>query len=194
LYKISGNFVKCGKLYSEIASIYEQENQNTKAAENYFYAYQYFELDGKRMSDSVKCLCKYADLNVQSDKMDLNNLLETYDKIIDYYQSEKLGKYQLKYYIMMSLITIMAMRLENDSIKNKYEHYMLMDYSFASSSHGILINGIIQAIENNDVELFETSCYNYDRVKPLEPYMITLLTIVKKQISNGDSDGEIDLC
>ncbi len=195
IHKIVGNFDRCAKLQMEIANIYELDDQLTKSIESYLQAHQFFELDGKSRSSSIHCLCKYVDLYIKIGQIDFNNLVNIYSKIIDYYQSEKLGKYQLKQYIMMILITIMCITTQTiESIKTEYEQFVSLDYSFSTSSQGILINGLIGSIANNDVELFETSCYNYDRVKPLDPSMVSLLTIVKKRISTDEPDDEVDIC
>ncbi len=204
LYVESGNFDRAGKLAREIASVYEQEHELEKAIEHYTKAKNFFELSGKSKSDSVGCLCKLAELELQKPNCNWQNLREIYDQIIDYYQSMNLGKFQIKQYITMVLLTIMVYS-PIEKINNEYVHYCSIDYTFSSSSNGKFITGLIEAITNNDAELFATKCFEYDRVKTLDNQMVTILTAIKKQIINDDStnvsaefvpgiDDEIDLC
>lgn len=203
LYKISGQFERCGKLYLQIAEIYEYNNQIELALENYNHAHQFFELSEKGKTDSIQCLCKYANLYAsKSEKINLNKLLDIYNKIIDCYQTINTGKFHIKQYITMSMLTVMAIHSQTiESIKKHYENYLSIDYTFGNTSQGIFITSLIKSLAENNVELFETSCYNYDRVKPLDTAMVQLLTIVKKRLitneieySDEDNNDEVDLC
>ncbi len=204
LHVESGNFDRAGKLAWEIAGVYEQNSELEKAIEHYTKAKNFFELSGKSKSDSVGCLCKLAELELQKPNGNWQNLRETYDKIIDYYQSINLGKYQVKQYIMMVLLIIMVSS-PIEKINDEYNHYCSIDYSFPSSSNGKFITGLIDAIANNDAELFATKCFEYDRVKTLDSSMVAILSAIKKQIIGEETsdvfgefvpgiDDEIDLC
>jgi len=204
LYVESGNFDRAGKLAREIAGVYEQESELEKALEHINKAYEFFELDGKSKFDSINCLCEMAELILRKPNCNWQNLLEIYDKIIDYYQSQTMGKYQVKQYIMMVLLIIMVSS-PIGKINDEYDHYCQIDYSFPSSSQGKFITGLINAIANNDAELFATKCYEYNQIKPLDNQMVTILTAIKKQIideetsdvfgeSTNKLEEEIDLC
>lgn len=203
LYKKSDSFERCGKLHMEIAVIYENEFKIEKAIEHYAQAHKSYELDGKRKTDAVACLDKYAELYLQLENPDMVNLLEIYNKIIDHYQSSKLGKFKLNLYIMMAMFTVMAMNYQPiDYIESKYDNYSNLDYLFDSSKEGMFVCDIISTIKNNDVELFENKCFEFNKNKPLDRSMVKLLTIIKKRINNYnylteeemDDEETIDLC
>jgi len=200
----SGNFDRAGKLAREIAGVYEQESELEKALEHINKAYEFFELDGKSKFDSINCLCEMAELILRKPNGNWQNLREIYDKIIDYYQSQTIGKYQVKQYIMMVLLIIMVSS-PIGKINDEYIHYCSIDYSFPSSSNGKFITGLIEAITNNDAELFATKCFEYDRVKTLDSSMVAILSTIKKQIIGEETsdvfgeftnklEEEIDLC
>lgn len=204
LYAESGNFDRAGKLQREIAGIYEQEHELENAIKHYTKARNFFELSGKSKSDSISCLCKLVELELQKPNCNWQKSREIYDEIIDYYQSLNLGKYQVKQYITMVLLTIMVYS-PIDKVSSEYDYYCSIDYTFGSSSYGKFITGITQALVNNDAELFSTKCFEYDRIKTLDNSMVTLLTAIKKQIINDDTsnlsgefipgiDDEVDLC
>jgi hypothetical protein len=90
-----------------------------------------------------------------------------------------MGKYQVKQYIMMVLLIIMVSS-PIGKINDEFNYYCQNDYSFPSSSQGKFITGLIDAITNNDAELFATKCYEYNQIKPLDNQMVTILTAIKK--------------
>ncbi len=198
LYKKSDNFDRCGKLYMEIAVIHEQEFKLEKAIEYYAHAHTSYEVDGKRKTDAIACLDKYSELHLQLENPDMINLLEIYNKIIDHYQLTKLGKFKLYFYIMMAMLTVMATNPQSiDNIESKYDYYSNLDYLFDSSKEGKFVCDIINSIKNNDIELFENKCFEFNKEKPLDKSMVKLLTIIKKRISNYNyltEEETIDLC
>jgi tetratricopeptide (TPR) repeat protein len=209
IYKNSGKFDRAGKLHKEIANIYEQEQELVKAREQYTKAMECFDLDNKSKSESIKCLCKIAELFLLEGNEEWQVLEEMYNKIIDYYQTQNLGKFIIKQYIMMAMLTIMVLSTVEE-IKTKLEKYCTKDYDFTSGLQGKFIDSIISSIENNDVNLFEFKCFEYNQVKPLDNQMVTILSAIKKQIINcadrtplefnelGEIvpgiDDEVDLC
>ena len=79
-------------------------------------------------------------------------------------------------------------------IKQQFERYKEMDYTFGSSRECKLLENLAQDVEEMNVDSFTDHVYEYDSISPLDSWKTTLLLRVKKTI-NGDEngDGEINL-
>ena len=199
IYKGEGNFKRAGKLQMDIAYGFEKSLEFEKAIESYKKAYELFHFGRDKISESVDCLNKIAELSIGLNNPDWEGIVQIYDKIIEHYQSVKLGYFQLKKYISMVLLVILCYESETN-MQQKYLEYSNKDYTFETSNEGKFIAELVKSLENSDVILFKTSCYMFDKIKTIDNLMVTLLTKIKDRIQPVDNndialDGpeEVDL-
>lgn len=199
IYKSNGDFKRAGKLAMQIAESYEKEFEKSNAVNHYKNAIELFQLDKDKHSESVSCLNKIAEITIGLENNNYLEVLEIYKKIIEHYQSVKLGQYQLKNYICMYMLVSLCYEPE-DVVRQKFIEFAGIDYSFESSNEGKFICNIIQSVEESDIELFSNACFESDRLKPFNPSMVTLLNVIKKRVSSisfctNELDGpeEVDL-
>ena len=95
--------------------------------------------------------------------------------------------YLLGDHIFMFMLCFLA----SDDIvgaKMGLEFVSRFDSTFDKSTRGILIENIINALENNNTDEFESSCAQFDCMIKLKPNQVTLLTQVKSTIIGNSTD------
>lgn len=77
--------------------------------------------------------------------------------------------------------------------------YKDMDYTFPGSRECKLLDDLVQAVKDGNVEAFTDAIYNYDQISKLDPWKTSLLLKVKNNMSkgmggaSGGAGGEPDL-
>lgn len=166
--------------YLEISSIYETNN-NIKMALSVLD--QCVNLDNlwfdeviKRKSELLIKQTKYVEAG--NNYENLTDIITNREKKITSYVSSR----------QYSLLSILCFLASNDivSARNMYDKVINLDDMFDTSYEGNLANGVLHAIENQNISDFELACDNYNRVLKLKPLHVTLLTVAKKYISQFD--------
>ena len=82
-----------------------------------------------------------------------------------------------------------------DPIKNKYDTQEVQNkvenhksrFDVKRSIEYDLVMACIEALENDNVEIFNKAVMYYDRIKRLDNYMTKMLLIIKNKLSNSDN-------
>lgn len=223
-YNDNGRLGMSARYQKEIAEMYEADNNYPLAVEKYKQAAELFNHDNKR-SNANQCLQKAATfLSESGDSAQMTEAAQIFESIAKESLTSRLGAFSAKGYFFQSLLIYLAL---GDPIKvnNKVEQYSGEDHTFATSrecdfivklskvryrfrlllcSHWrasylqyISVN-FVQAVEEYNVEDYETACANFDRITPLDPWKIKLLLQGKQPIldatgAGGAGDDEVDL-
>ena len=74
------------------------------------------------------------------------------------------------------------------------ETYVRRYAAFDRSEQLALLTALLDALHEDDVELFEAAIQRYRKGHELRPWQVTLLLAVKKELTSGGADAaDIDL-
>jgi len=184
IYTDMGRFTMAAKNHITIAEIYESDVIDiNQAIRNYEQAADYYK--GEESNSSAnKCLLKVAQYAAH---------LEQYEKAIDIYEQvasasvdNTLLKYGVKDHFFRAALCHMCIEVGNASIK--IQSYEEMFPSFSDSRECKLIKGLIDCVEETNVEGFTDAVREYDSISRLDQWYTTMLLRIKKTI-----EGEVDL-
>lgn len=117
------------------------------------------------------------------------------NKMIELHADDNLKSIYVKKYIFHLLLCYLA---QNDIVacSNALKTFE-SEYNFFQIIESTLVIGLIESISNHDVVLFENSCRNFDKIKPLGPLEVDLLSLAKEFITtnenNNNNTDDIDL-
>jgi tetratricopeptide (TPR) repeat protein len=181
-------FSKLVEIWEYTARIEILRNNNDDAIDAYLKASEittYPHTTTKYKFEAVKLLMvdeKYRDcLNI------LNEMIRLCEK------TDSL-KYHVKEYILY-LWMISLILTNKDPIKNKYDTQEVQNkvenhksrFDVKRSIEYDLVMACIEALENDNVEIFNKAVMYYDRIKRLDNYMTKMLLIIKNKLSNSDN-------
>lgn len=98
-----------------------------------------------------------------------------------------LTKYNLNNYMFDA--TMCYIIIDKETAHNKFDTYCESYPSFINSKQYRLLLTILEAINSNDIELFENSVRNYDSISTLSNIHIKLLSNIKQKIGDNDTDS-----
>jgi len=192
-----GRFSQAGKRESEVAAMFEEDNNYEKAVESYRRAVEFLEMDNSpQQANQFKV--KLATILSQqlSNYSDAGNIFEELGKSsID----NRLLKFHAKGYFLQALLCFLAM---GDQVKaeRKLQEFFTLDYDFPASREGKFISSIVEAVRNYDSQTFTDVCAEFDSVSRMDPWKVSILLEIKKSISevaeadlNRANDDEVDL-
>lgn len=196
LYNDLGRFGASARNMKEMAEIFEADNNIEMAISSYEQASNLFTNDNKK-SNASQCLVKIANMSSTSNSStkDLLRAAQIFEDIGTENMTSNLGKYAAKGNFFQCILCHMA---ANDmvSVSNKLEACKNADFSFASSRECQFIEKLVGAVESQDAEEYATVCSDFDRITPLDPWKVSMLSRAKHMIvaEEGEGeDGEVDL-
>eukprot|EP01101_Sappina_pedata_P011907 TRINITY_DN8081_c0_g1_i1.p2 TRINITY_DN8081_c0_g1~~TRINITY_DN8081_c0_g1_i1.p2 ORF type:complete len:285 (+),score=120.76 TRINITY_DN8081_c0_g1_i1:34-888(+) len=183
-YLDEGRFSMAAKHTKEIAEMYEQEGDLENAEKSYTQAADYFEGEGQ-VSHANGCLLKVALFTATLEKYDRS--IEVYEKVARGALENNLLKWSVKDYLFRASLCQLCLG-DMVAARRALERYQGMDHSYASSRESKLISGLIEAVDESDLEKFNNEVSEFDSISPLEPWKTTLLLRVKNKIKDADED------
>lgn len=197
----ASRLTQAAKLSKEVAEIFENgdtevEDTVIMAIESYEQAAELFEMEQQR-SQSSQCLVKVAELcSAAKDPPNFERAIDIYDKLGKGCLESNLLKFNAKIYFIKCSICHLA---NGDSVgaAGAMQRYNSLDYTLEQSREGKFVDSLIKSVENMDPESFATSCFEYDKITKLDPYLTSLLLRVRNTIEGEDGvvgeDDEVDL-
>lgn len=192
-----GRINQAARLRKEVAETLEQQYEYEQAVIEYEKAAQLYE-----MEDSVafanQWYVKVADLMVIAKDTNYEKVITTYEKVINEYMKKDILKSSAKGLILKVWLSYMA----NDDLigaKNRYESFSLEDPGFSNSREGDLLTDLFTAKETNDVDSFQKTLHNYNRITPLKKEETQILVAIKDtfgglgaglNLAGNDDDGD----
>jgi alpha-soluble NSF attachment protein len=179
--RINGSTIKVlSNLCDDLIKLYDNE----KAEKYLIMGEEYSEyLDS---SDKMEFKKRRAMLLATLDTPKYSEAAELFVKIAQDYSSKLLLSLQAIDMYLKSIIVYIAM---NDIVKAQ-ETYTIAcnsDHRFESSIDGKLCKNIIESIINYNLDSFQDSILRYDNVKKFEPFITSLLLIIKRRLQDDNA-------
>lgn len=196
VYATLGRFSNCGKSERVIAEIFEDTCEFEEAAQRYKKAAYYFEMDEYSKSVYTQCITKYAELSAQYSS-DYYEAIKIFESEAEKALKNNLLQYGARdYYMKAGILHLMAGDLVNAKIS--IEKYGFNDARFLNSREKKLLDDLIEAIEENNAEMFSEVIQEYDRITQLDKWKIYFFYKIKERMNvdskvNLTEDGAVDL-
>ncbi|ARF02633.1 SWPV1-016 [Shearwaterpox virus] len=183
IYVNKGNFYTAAKCYMDIAEIYDKDLFETdKAIEHYEKASDYYRGDGNNKL-SGDCTLRAAMLYVQREEfMKAATMYEQvgYDRV-----DTELLRYGVKKQFFYAVICNLCVDIINaKSALDKYKSAYPVFKDFIECK---LIEKLLDAYDNEDVDAFTEAIREHDNVSKIEDVMVTMLLRIKKSITENKS-------
>ena len=184
-YTEMGRFNIAAKVEQQIAEISEEMGELEIALEHYEIAAEYFEGEGQE-SQANKIKIKIADHMALGSK-NYTKACMIYEKIGKEYLKKNLLKWSAKNLFIKAGICHICL---DDTIGSQraVENYCTWDVTFATQRECKFLIALNKSYKNNDSDSFAFAIQAYDEIKPLDKWMITLLSRAKEAISDENED------
>ncbi|CAO3622187.1 unnamed protein product [Cunninghamella echinulata] len=178
-----GNFRSAARHYQEVAELYEGELDNAKGAyDAYNQASDLFAAD-ESPALANKCTLKVAHIAADLDL--LNVAIEKFEKVAAASVDDALLKWSLKEYFLKAGLCHLC---TGDLVKTQQalSSYCSMDMSFETTREYSLLKGILESVENGDIDQFTQVVYDYDKLTRLDNWKTAILLKIKKSVDSDD--------
>lgn len=176
-------FVSTGKMSDrkkyllKVAKLYHQLNEKEKALQCYIEA-------NDQLSPDIKIEIEIAKLNIELKKYD-DALLHYEIVAYEYLKNKSLYSLSADLFFNATLCGICVHKID---FKERYLGYFTSSASFQGRIENKLLDGIFQALEESNQELFQNSITYYDSIKKLDNVQIDLLLYIKNNVLNATDE------
>ncbi|CAI2376770.1 unnamed protein product [Moneuplotes crassus] len=181
-----GRLDQAARLRKEVAESYEQQAEYPQAILEYEKAAQLYEMEDTH-SFASQCYVKEADLMVMVKEADLVKIIQTYEKVINEYLKKDMLKSSSKGLVLKVCLCYLA----NDDLvgaKNRHHTFSQEDATFSNSREGELLSSLFTAKELKDVDLFQKTLHDYNKITPLKKEETQLLVQIKDSFPSLGED------
>lgn len=180
----NGQFRRAANFTMDLAELYESVNDNESAAKSYEQAGDYFTTDHAEALAN-KAFLKCADLFALDGNY--KKAVELYDNIIKNLLGNSLSRWSLKDHFFKVILCVLCM---DDVIEanKRTDQFLQDDPSWAQSREYKLVQGILDSIDQGDVEGFSDKVFDYDQFSKLDKLKSQLLLKVKNSVVAKDDD------
>lgn len=171
--------IKAAKLYTEMADICS-ESDIINAIKYFEEASKYYQIENATTS-YIDSLVQVATLSAKLEPLNYNRSIEIFSSIGKEVVDNQNLKYKAGEYFFNCIILILA---KGDIVcaSKSLEEFSNVYYPFTNSREYKLLEDIICAYSDNNVDAFTDSIYNYDQISRLNPWRTTLLLTIKNNI------------
>jgi len=148
-----------------------------------------FHAEGSVPSEN-QALLKVAELSATEE--DYQRAIVVYEKVAAAALESTLLKYSVKEYFFragLCQLVVCAKRNDMKTLEEKLEKYKDQHPAFDGDRSCKLLEAIMKAFEDDDVDAFTEAVFVYDRVYKLDNWVTSLLLIVKNIIKSGYTPG-----
>ncbi|KAI8992136.1 soluble NSF attachment protein [Mycotypha africana] len=179
-----GNFRAAARHYQDIAELCESADYD-KPKEAYDAYTRSAELYNADDSPALanKCLLKVAQIAADMEMYDV--AIEKYEQVAATAVDDPLLKWSLKEYFFKAGLCHLC---TGDMVKTTQalSNYCNMDLSFEASREYTLLRGIIDCVDQGDVDQFTQIVYDYDKLSRLDPWKTAVLLKIKKSMESDE--------
>ncbi|CDS06203.1 hypothetical protein LRAMOSA08731 [Lichtheimia ramosa] len=182
--KEGAHFRNAAKHHQEIAEIYESDLVDLQGAMHNWEQAATLHMADDQQAMVNKCLLKVAHFAAQ---------LEQYDKAIENLETvatasadNQLTKWSIKEYFLKAGLCHLC---TGDLVRTRQalDKYCNMDMTFENTREYKFLEGIIECVENGDVELFTQKVFEFDQLTKLDHWKTTILLRIKKSMDEEPS-------
>eukprot|EP00620_Florenciella_sp_RCC1587_P012140 CAMPEP_0182573346 /NCGR_PEP_ID=MMETSP1324-20130603/19647_1 /TAXON_ID=236786 /ORGANISM="Florenciella sp., Strain RCC1587" /LENGTH=387 /DNA_ID=CAMNT_0024788439 /DNA_START=55 /DNA_END=1219 /DNA_ORIENTATION=+ len=195
IYSDNGRWNACGKLQKQIAEIYEKGDDNNDSARSvedaitaYEQAEQFFQSDSRtqlanQCSEKVALLC--------AEQGELVKAASKFQDLTNSAMEKKLTSFNAKNHVVKAIACLLAAE-DTVAARSTLDDFMQKDYAFDGTREHVFITGVIEGVENLDLDGFSAACAEYNKIKKIDPWMTSMLLksrrIIQSQVE-GDDEG-----
>jgi len=195
LLRDNNKFSRAAKLWKEIAEIEQKEGHITETIKAWSECADCFELGNQTVSANMAYI-RIAEL-VAKEEEDYPRAINLYEKVSNSI-NDGLGKYAINGYVFRAnLLRLIIGSRKNDikSVRSANDHYKQSYPTLWNGSRECtLIEGILRAFDDQDVDLFVNTLYTYDAVSKLDNWITKLLLAIKVELQNMiNNPTDVDL-
>ncbi|ORZ02897.1 soluble NSF attachment protein [Syncephalastrum racemosum] len=178
-----GNFRQAARHFQEVAELYENELNDSKGAyDAYEKAADLFSADDSPAMAN-KCFLKVAEIAADLEMYEV--AIEKFERVASAAVDDNLLKWSLKEYFFKAALCHMC---TEDTVRSRQalSSYCGMDMSFESTREYQMLKGVLDAIDNDDVDQFTQAVYDYDKLTRLDSWKTSILLKIKKSMDQDD--------
>jgi len=182
MHSDNNRFSSAAKMYQAIGELEEKEEHIEAALAAYEKSAECFQADGENANP---ILLKVAHFYAQ--KADYKKAVELFEKVSVSSLENRLTAYSVKDYLFKSGLCHLVMSAESGDVScmsSVLDRYKDMDPKFDGSRELKLIENIVQAYQDGDVNKFTDVVFNYDRIYKLDNWTSSLLLNIKQTIQS----------
>ena len=180
----NGQFRRAANFTMDLAELYESVNDYENASKSYEQAGDYFTTDHAEAL-ATKAFLKCADLYALNGNY--KRAVELYDNIIKNLLGNSLSRWSLKDYFFKVVLCVLCMDDVIEAHKRK-DQFLQDDPSWGQSREYKLVEGILESIDQGDVEGFSDKVFDFDQFSKLDKLKTQLLLKVKNSVVAKDDD------
>ena len=180
----NGDFINAGKNMKIIAEIAEEKKDIPKAISLYEKTCEYCGMD-KITYEVAKVLLKIAYLSI--DCSDYTKAIDALNKVCDFYMKTSVGFNCTQYFLEIGIMQLYLGDIV--ACKKDLARYIQTKPDFIKTKEYLFLNGIIDACEKFDYDMFSDVVTDYDDYKNLNGWQVKLLLEIKEKMFNA-GDGE----
>eukprot|EP01095_Lingulamoeba_sp_RSL-Kostka_P015436 TRINITY_DN70_c2_g1_i3.p1 TRINITY_DN70_c2_g1~~TRINITY_DN70_c2_g1_i3.p1 ORF type:complete len:300 (+),score=119.96 TRINITY_DN70_c2_g1_i3:122-1021(+) len=184
-YQDIGKFSMAARYSKELAELLENSNAE-EACEQYMVAADLYETADQQTSVN-QCLLKVAELSATLGNYE--RAIESFEKVAEESLKNKLLSYSVKEYFLKAGLCHLC---TGDVVTSRraLERYQEQDYKFSAQRECELLNNIITAFENYDIDSFTNAVREFDSITRLDNWKTDMLLVIRKNIEASELDDD----
>lgn len=180
----AARFQQCARLQKEVAELLEGERDDSAALEAYRKAADYYDMDDAK-SNANSMRVKVAALTALAG--DYGDAAQLYEDIAQAALASSMLKYGAREHLLRAGLCRLCMG-DIVGVQRALEKYLEMDSTFGTSREGRLLDSIVKAVEEGNVDAFTNHVYDFDNVSKLDEWKTTVLLKIKNNMKAEDDD------
>mmetsp|Transcript_41309 Transcript_41309/g.97096 ORF Transcript_41309/g.97096 Transcript_41309/m.97096 type:complete len:290 (+) Transcript_41309:130-999(+) len=178
----NGRFTQAAKQHKEAGEMFEAELNYKQAVHHYQTAADYYKTEDQT-SSANQCFKKVGVLSAELE--DYKTAIEVYENIAASSLDVALLKWGVKDYFFQAGLSHLA---SNDFIaaRRAVERYQEQDVSFTDTRECKLLTSLLEAADQQDLEMFTEAVAEFDEISKLDKWSTTLLLRVKNNLKDSD--------
>lgn len=182
IYEGLNRLSTAAKLHKQMAEMYEMDLEHSKACHHYKTAAELFATDNSE-SSANQCYVKVALFLGEGDETK-KEAADMFEDVGKKYLKNNLLKFNARAQFLNACLCHLA---NDDKIgcRRAYDQYKEIDFQFADSRECKLVESVLGAYEDQDMEAFMEALTEYDRVSKLDPWRTKVLLRIKEAITES---------
>ncbi len=189
LHTEGSRFQQCARFEKEVADIHDESGNIEAARDAYARSADFYEGEDAQSSANSMRL-KVAELSAKLGEFD--RAVKLYDEIAKAALDNNLLRYSARGHMLCAgICRCAATEFDPIGAQRALDEYREMDNSFPGSREDELLQGILTAKIEGDVEAFTNAVYKFDSISTLDEWKTTILLKVKNSIRDAEAEDDL---
>ena len=164
-----------------LLTVFEDAMINYQKAADFFIA-------ENAASTAAKCTGKIAYLAAKTDPPDYERAAQEFEKVGRESLASNLLKFGAKGNFFNATICTLA-RGDIVAAEGSLNRFKDMDYTFGGSRECKLLEDVVTAYKDGNMDAFTDAVYNFDQISKLDPWRTTILLKIKTEMQKSQGEG-----